>query len=185
MITEKDTIKCEAIFSDDHKHRFLWKRVWNKEKPLAAVVMLNPCIADNIITDTTTALVVNNVARLEEFGGVAVVNLYSLLSSKLEFKWNSDSDLNMPENDEYIKKVAEESSCVILAWGKSADTNKRIEQRAVEVINLLLPYKEKLFLISDGTRVGIHPLTPAIRHFWELKPVAEMNSSEKKEAEMA
>ena len=69
MITEKDTIKCEAIFNDEHTHRFLWRRVWNKDKPMATVVMLNPCHADNVITDTTTALVVNNVARLEKYGG--------------------------------------------------------------------------------------------------------------------
>ena len=64
MITEKDTIKCEAVFNDEKTHRFLWKRVWNKDKPLACVIMLNPCLSDNIVTDTTTSLVVNNVAML-------------------------------------------------------------------------------------------------------------------------
>jgi len=54
MINEKETIKCEAIFNDEHTHRFLWRRVWNKDKPLACVIMLNPCMADGIITDTTT-----------------------------------------------------------------------------------------------------------------------------------
>ncbi len=32
MITEKATIKCEAIFSDDRLHRLLWRRVWDKDK---------------------------------------------------------------------------------------------------------------------------------------------------------
>ena len=31
MITEKDTIKCEAVFNEDRTHRFLWKRVWDKD----------------------------------------------------------------------------------------------------------------------------------------------------------
>ena len=67
MINEKDTIRCESIFNDDRTHRFLWKRVWDsKDKPIACVIMLNPCIADNIITDITTGLVCNNVARLEK-----------------------------------------------------------------------------------------------------------------------
>jgi hypothetical protein len=66
MNTEKTIIKCESIFNDDHTHRFSWKRVWNKDKPLAAVIMLNPCLSDNIITDTTTTLVVNNIARLDK-----------------------------------------------------------------------------------------------------------------------
>lgn len=71
MITEKDTIKCEAIFSDDKRHRLLWKRVWDKDNPLACVVMLNPCLADTLVTDTTSAIVVNNIACMSEFGGVS------------------------------------------------------------------------------------------------------------------
>ena len=170
MITEKDTIKCEAIFNDEHTHRFLWRRMWDKDKPMATVVMLNPCHADNIITDTTTALVVNNVARLEKYGGVNIVNLYSLLTNKLNFRWNSDEDLNDPENDNYIKKAAEESEAVILAWGKGADSNQRITERAVDVINLLNHLEDKLYIISDGLRKGLHPLTPTIRNGWTLEP---------------
>ena len=75
MITERDTIKCEAIFNDERTHRFLWKRIWNKDKPIATIIMLNPCMADNIITDTTTCLVVNNIARLEKYGGVTAAGL--------------------------------------------------------------------------------------------------------------
>ena len=116
MITEKDTIKCEAVFNDDKTHRLLWKRVWNKEKPMACIIMLNPCLSDNIVTDTTTSLVVNNVARLEEFGGVSIVNLFSLLTPKLQMRWARDIDINDLDNDNYIKKAADEASVVILAW---------------------------------------------------------------------
>lgn len=169
MITEKTTIKCESIFSDDHLHRYLWKRVWDKEKPLAAVIMLNPCQADNIITDTTTSLVVNNIAGLESYGGVIVLNLFSRLTNKLNFRWNSLDDLNTPDNDYYIKKTAEECQTVILAWGKAADTNKSIAARADQVLVLLREYREKLYVITDGTRSGLHPLTPCLRSSWSLE----------------
>lgn len=169
MITERETIKCEAIFNEEHTHRFVLRRIWNKAKPMAAVVMLNPCEADALITDTTTYLVMNNVARLEEFGGVTIVNLYSMLTSKLNFKWNDDNELNLPENDGFIKKAAEEASKVILAWGRGVESNKRITERAMQVLNQLLEYKEKLFVISDGERSGLHPLTPAIRNRWILE----------------
>lgn len=167
---EKDTIRCESVFNEDRTHRYLWKRVWNKEKPLAAVVMLNPCQADNIITDTTTSLVVNNIARLEEYGGVEVVNLYSRLTSKLNFRWNSDEELNTPENDHYIQKAADECAVVILAWGKGATTNKRIAARAAQVAEMLEEQQEKLRQISDGIRTGLHPLTPSLRSQWLLEP---------------
>ena len=186
MFTEKATIKCEAVFSDDHMHRFLWKRVWEKTKPIATVIMLNPCESDGIITDTTTSLVINNVARLEEgFGGVAIVNLYSMLTSKLNFKWNADSDLNHEENDGYIMKAAEEASKVILAWGRAEDTNKRVEERAGELIKKLSKYEDKLYVISDGTgRYGMHPLTPALRNRWLLESY-EVAKEKRKEQEKA
>ncbi|MBQ4545322.1 MAG: DUF1643 domain-containing protein [Oscillospiraceae bacterium] len=179
MITEKDTIKCEAIFNDDRTHRFLWKRVWDKDKPMMAVIMLNPCLSDNIITDTTTSLVVNNVARLESYGGVQIVNLYSLLTTKLNFRWNSDEDLNASENDTYIKKAVEECEVAVLAWGRASATNQRIADRATEVINMLLKYKDKLTVITDGFRNGLHPLTPSIRSQWFLEKV-ELQEPENK-----
>lgn len=169
MITEKDTIKCEAIFNDDHTHRYLWKRVWDKDKPTITVIMLNPCHSDNIVTDTTTALVVNNVARLSEYGGVEILNLYSILTAKLKFKEATDEELNDKENDTYIVKSVEKCSAAILAWGKASNNNARIEERAAHVLELLKAYKEKLYVISDGTRTGLHPLTPSIRSKWILE----------------
>ncbi|MBR6790682.1 MAG: DUF1643 domain-containing protein [Oscillospiraceae bacterium] len=169
MPTEKDIIRCESIFNEERTHRFLWKRIWSKDKPLAAVIMLNPCQADNIITDTTSSLVVNNVARLEHFGGVIVVNLFSILTSKLNFRWNSDADLNALENDSYIRKAAEECEQIILAWGRSADTNKRIQERTRKVLDILKPFQDKLVCISDGERSNLHPLTPSLRRHWNLE----------------
>lgn len=179
MITERETIKCEAIFNVERTHRFLLKRIWDKSKPLATVIMLNPCDADALLTDTTTYLVINNVAWLEEFGGVIIVNLYSLLTSKLIFKWNPDEELSLYENDDYIKRAAIEGSKVILAWGRGVDANKRLAERAMQVINNLMPYKEKLFVISDGERVGLHPLTPSIRNSWTLLTLEEASAKQK------
>ena len=179
MITERETIKCEAIFNVERTHRFLLKRIWDKSKPLATVIMLNPCDADALLTDTTTYLVINNVARLEEFGGVIIVNLYSLLTSKLIFKWNPDEELSLYENDDYIKRAAMEGSKVILAWGRGVDANKRLAERSMQVINNLMPYKEKLFVISDGERVGLHPLTPSIRNGWILLTLEEASAKQK------
>lgn len=172
-MTEKDTIRCESVFNEDRTHRYLWKRVWDKDKPLAAVIMLNPCMADNLTMDTTTFLVVNNIARLEEYGGVEIVNLYSLLTNKLNFRWNSDEDLNGPDNDTYIKKAALEAEAVILAWGKTQDTNQRVADRATAVLKLLEGQKGKLRVITDGKRSGIHPLTPSVRTAWLLEPYKE------------
>ena len=181
MITEKETVKCESVFNEERTHRYLWKRVWDKDKPLMGVIMLNPCHADNIITDTTTALVVNNVARLEEYGGVEILNLYSMLTPKLNFRWNSDEELNDSENDNYIKKAVEECKTVVFAWGKAADNNQRIAERAEHVVAMLFKYKDKLKWISDGYRVGLHPLTPTLRTKWKLVPITESDATDSKD----
>ncbi len=182
MLTEKDTIKCESIFESERTHRFWWKRVWDSKKPLACVIMLNPCMADNILMDTTTFLVVNNIANLEDYGGVIIVNLFSKLTSKLNFRWNGIEDLNLPENDDYIKRAANESEIVILAWGKSAANNSSIEERAMDVINLL-DDKSKLRVIYDGEKAGIHPLTPSVRQGWQLLKLSEVPLVEEKDEE--
>ena len=168
MITEKDTIKCESVFDDSHTHRYLWRRVWQKDKPLAAVICLQPSLSDNIIQDTTTTLVVNNIARLETYGGVVILNLYSMLTNKLSFRFNSDADLSHKENDACILKAAEECEIIVLAWGKGSDTNERIAQRAERVVQMLFPCEDKLYAISDGEREFLHPLTPKLRNAWKL-----------------
>ena len=169
MIIEKDTIKCEAIFNDEHTHRYLWRRVWDKDKPTIAIIMLNPCHADNIVTDTTTSLVVNNVAKLQEYGGVEILNLYSKLTTKIKFKEETDEELNDKENDSYILKTVAASSKTILAWGKASSSNVRIEERANAVIEMLKEHHDKMYMISDGERIGLHPLTPSIRSQWILE----------------
>ena len=84
MITEKTTIKCECVYNDTRTHRLSWRRVWDKEKPMACVIMINPNMSDSIVTDRTTRLVENNICRLESYGGVCIVNLFSLLTPKLQ-----------------------------------------------------------------------------------------------------
>jgi hypothetical protein len=80
-----------------------------------------------------------------------------------------DIDINDYGNDTYIKKAADEASIVVLAWGKCSETNIRINNRANQVIELLSEHKEKLKVISDGKRKGIHPLTPSCRSLWILE----------------
>ena len=145
--------------------------------------MINPCMADNILMDTTTYLVVNNVANLEDYGGVIIVNLFSKLTTKLNFKWNGVEDYNLPENDNYIKKAAEESDIVVLAWGKGAANNNSIEERAIDVINLLDAHKSKMRVIYDGEKAGIHPLTPSVRNGWQLLKLSEVPAVEEKAKE--
>jgi hypothetical protein len=140
--------------------------------------MINPCQADTVLTDTTTYLVVNNIARLGDFGGVTIVNLFSLLTPKLHFRM--EIDVNDYSNDQYIKKAADDAAIVILAWGRGVAQNARISNRADQVVELLAPHKEKLCVISDGEKTHLHPLSPSCRNIvWKLEPFRKLETEEK------
>ena len=174
MLTEKETIRCEAIFNDDKTHRYYWKRVWDKDKPLLTVIMLHPCFADTVVCDTITFLVVNNVMRLGEYGGVTIVNLYSKLTEKLIFRWEAESEIIGDDNDTYIKRAALEVDDIVLAWGRGAYCVKTVADRIDSVVKTLHELNKNLFVISDGVKKGLHPLTPSIRAKWQLGPHSEV-----------
>ena len=170
MITETSTIKSKAVFSDDKKHRLLLKKEWDKSKPTATIILINPNTADTLNVDTTTLLIINNLNKLG-FGSVDIVNMYSRIALKLYFRFNSDDDLLDSENDEIILKSAEKSDRIIIAWGSVGNNSQRVKKRQKSILEMLSDYSEKICIITDGeTSKGYHPLTPKVRESWILKP---------------
>ena len=157
-------IRSKSVFSDDKEHRLLLHKEWDKQKPSAMIIMINPNSADDLNTDTTTMLVMNNLNRLG-YGSVDIVNLYTKITSKIQFRFNSDEDLLHPENDKTIAESAKKSDKIILAWGSIGNHNQRIKDRQKAVLELLKPFSDKLYQIGEN---GYHPLTPIIRNNWEL-----------------
>lgn len=56
------------------------RRVWNRELPLLVVCMLNPSTADHLVDDQTVQTLIH-FARLWGYGGLLIVNLYSIRTS--------------------------------------------------------------------------------------------------------
>ncbi|MGN0606627.1 MAG: DUF1643 domain-containing protein [Oscillospiraceae bacterium] len=166
MLEEATVIRNKAIFSDDKKHRLLLHREWDNEKPSAMIIMINPNSADNLSMDMTTMLVVNNLNRLD-FGSVDIVNLYTRITPKIHFRFYSDEDLLHPDNDTMILESAEKADKIIIGWGTVGKHNQRIRERENTVLEMLKPYKDKLFQIGEN---GCHPLTPTVRNEWVLEP---------------
>lgn len=165
MKSETTTVKSKALFSDDRTHRLLLRKEWDKTKPTAMVVMINPNSADTLNCDLTTMLVINNLNQLG-YGAVNIVNLYSIITLKLTLLRNSDEDLLDEENDTVIQQYAEKSDIIIIAWGSIGNYSQRIRDRQDELLEALEPYAEKLYQI--GTK-GFHPLTPSVRTKWDLQ----------------
>ena len=170
MLTETSTIKSKAVFSDDKKHRLLLKKEWDKSKPTATIILINPNTADTLNVDTTKMLIINNLNKLG-LGSVDIVNMYSRIALKLYFRFNSDKDLLDSENDEIILKSAEKSDKIIIAWGSVGNNSQRVRNRQKDILEMLANYNDKICIITDGeTSKGYHPLTPKVREEWFLKP---------------
>lgn len=166
MQTETTILKSKALFSDDGKHRLLLKKEWDKNKPGAMIIMINPNTADALNVDMTTMLVLNNLCRLG-FGSVSIVNLYSRIMEKLSLRFNSDEDLIEHDADRIIEQYAAMSDAIIIAWGSIGRNTQRVRERQQEILNLLSVHKNKLYKIG---KEGYHPLTPAVRNGWHLEP---------------
>ena len=168
MQTDKTTLKTEATFSDDRRHRYLLRKEWNTKKPKATIIMTNPSTADMLTMDYTTLYIMNNIVKLD-FGSVDIVNLTSKMTLKLDVPKDLDIKLD-DENIDYIIKSVEKSDKVIVAWGKLGENNKKVRDAQDYLIDRLKPFKDKLCVIaSENGGSGFHPLAPQIRFSWILK----------------
>ncbi|MCR4645334.1 MAG: DUF1643 domain-containing protein [Oscillospiraceae bacterium] len=166
METERGTVQTEAIFTQAHTHRLLLRKVWDKTRPTASIIMINPHTASTFYTDATTMYTLNHLYQLG-FGTANLLNLYTRICERLALRFNSDEDLLDPQNDEMILKCAAESDTIIIAWGSAGHNSQRVRDRQAELLDLLKTYPLKS--ITDGGDTAYHPLSPAVRDRWILK----------------
>lgn len=167
MKTINNTLETEAIFSDDRMHRYLLKKVWNKEKEILTIITMYPHYDGVIIVDLTTQLIINKVAEKEEYGGINFVNLYSNIETPINLKHIENS--HDKHTDIHIMKAVKESDKVLLAWGSYAK-KPLVETRVNEVLDMLKPHKKKISTLTNPqTNEIMHPLNPYARKTWTIK----------------
>ncbi|EOR19838.1 DUF1643 domain-containing protein [Clostridium sartagoforme] len=168
MIKEySSTIYNKAIFSEDKNHRYLLERVWDENKAIATVIMLNPSYAGHIKVDNTTSEIINYLVDLEldcgdgeiiTFGGLKVVNIFSYIVTKSKELKNIDYyELFDSYTDNEIVKAFEESKIIIIAWGK--EDKKLYRERKNKIRSLLKQkYSDKVFyFINPDGSPSSHP----------------------------
>ncbi|UOR13573.1 DUF1643 domain-containing protein [Halobacillus amylolyticus] len=114
--------------------------------------MLNPSAANSDISSNTLNRSVN-YTKSWNYGGMYIVNLYALFSTKPE-KLLTNRDPVGVENDKYILDAAEKSETIVLAWGEKYAS---IRNRKAEVLKMLQGYE--LHCIKK-TKNGKHPRHP-------------------------
>lgn len=115
-------------------------------------VMLNPSTADDVANDQTIRRCIG-YARRWGYGELVVTNLFA-------FRATDPRDLKLatdptgPENDTYIRKIAEAADLVVVAWGAHGEFQRRDE----DVLRIIASVgKQPLCL---GTTKGGHPKHP-------------------------
>lgn len=85
----KSSLKTEAYFSDDYKHRYLLRKEWDKNSKNAMIIMIQPRMADTMLLEVTTVFVINNMHKME-FGSIEIVNLFSKVDTKINPRQSRD-----------------------------------------------------------------------------------------------
>lgn len=169
MSIEVITMKMKCVFSENSSHRFLMKKIWNKELPQANIITIAPSECHNVVSDLTTNIITNNLHMLG-FGGYTMTNLISKIGVDVK-KIKNTKDLWNNETNKHILSCAEAADKIIVAWGSFAHTRKQFADREKQVLELLKPFQDKVYQITDGAdRQFLHPLTPCVRNSFILQP---------------
>ncbi len=103
-----------AIFSDCKKYRYVLTRCYDKWKPMALCIGLNPSTANSEDDDNTI-----NVLRIAlthlGFGGFYMCNLFALISPHPEDLRSCPDPVK--ENDTYLQQYAAWAQEIIFCWG--------------------------------------------------------------------
>ncbi len=103
-----------ADFSEDKTRRYLLTRIWDEQKPVAMCIGLNPSKAGSTKDDPTIRRMISTLNHLG-YGGLKMVNLYSIISS------NPSVLQKLPtlerDNLAWIETTAYSVQAIIFAWG--------------------------------------------------------------------
>ena len=124
-------LESGAEFSPDRIHRYSLWRIWDRDKPYAAFVGLNPSTADEQKNDPTVRRCIN-YARDWGYGGLIMLNIFAYRSTDPKNLYIT-SDPVGPDNDYSIRKVSSEAGITVAAWGNHGE----FMNRGREVIRLL------------------------------------------------
>jgi hypothetical protein len=156
-----------AVFGSGRTYRYLLTRRL-KPGPLMIWVMLNPSVADAFTDDPTIFRCWKRAVLAEwrglRFGGIAVVNLFGLISTD-PAGLLTHPDPAGPGNDAALRAICQRGDVVVAAWGG----HKAARERSAEVAGMLTGNGVELLCL--GTTGGGQPRHPGrLAYSVELRP---------------
>jgi hypothetical protein len=164
MKTVENTVQTTAIFNEEGTERYLLRKILTPEADTkrACIITIYPASTDALLMDLTSCLIQNSIYLLG-FTSYDALNI----SPKINPSSGRLSDIS-PENMEQIKKSSKETTekeggIIIIAWGSAGASNKKICKAQHEILRLLQPFSDKVYMITDGKNKNLHPLVPSLR----------------------
>ncbi|MBW9169766.1 DUF1643 domain-containing protein [Clostridium estertheticum] len=173
MIPINNTTESSAIISDlnynNYVHRYFLERIWDKEKTIATVIMLNPSYADELKWDYSSMRAINFLID-EGYGGITIVNLFSCIETDSENlpSYNQRFD---KDTDKYIEKAIIQNEVFIIAWG----SNKNRLRRITNLKKILTKHKDsiKISRLTDEDNSRRH--VSRLKRKLHLEPIKKIN----------
>jgi len=118
-----------AFSGENDRYRDELRRCWDASLPMLVVCMLNPSTADHEKEDPTLLILIH-FGKLWGFGGLIVVNLYSLRASRPSAMMAAESPIG-PNNAAYLNEAIayaeEHGGWLLAAWGNDGGWEGRDE----------------------------------------------------------
>ena len=150
----------DATISVCGQYRTTLRRIWDRDLGMLVVCMLNPSTADHQKNDPTILALIH-FAKLWGYGGILVVNLFSLRTPS-PAEMMKVTDAFGPDNGTAIaaamQYARDNGGRLLCAWGNHGDHQDRAEwfcNRALQVYGLTL--------ICLGTTIRWKPKHPMAR----------------------
>ncbi|UTA47198.1 DUF1643 domain-containing protein [Simiduia sp. 21SJ11W-1] len=115
MIKPKNT----AHLSPCRQYRYALWRTWDTRLARVMFIGLNPSTADETQDDPTLRRCMN-FARQWGYGGLVMANLFAFRATAPDAMKQAADPIG-PQNNRWLKKLANESDLVIAAWGNHGD----------------------------------------------------------------
>jgi hypothetical protein len=145
-----------TVFSADRTHRFTLFRYWGNPEDYACGIGMNPSGAAEDVGDPT---VDGMVCRARERWGVGAYFQLNVMSIRATYSSDlaKTAVVNLPENDEWIRRIAARARLVVVCWGNHGHASGR--GPTVEAIVREVCDRDKVFCFGrNKNRSPVHPL---------------------------
>lgn len=145
-----------TVFNKDRTHRFTLFRHWGDPDDYACGISMNPSGAAEDVGDPTVNGMAKRAREVWKVGAYYQLNVMSIRGTN-SADLAAAASRNLPENDEWIRRIASGARLVVVSWGNEGHNSGRgpaVERILREVCN-----PQKVFCFGKNKNgAPVHPL---------------------------